>query len=360
MKFLLIGGMKKLILILVALNISSWSYAQCCEIIDDSSEYQLSDANLHLLIGQELLLSNSFEFQRVNGYRGFLWDYEKSESRARNIYLPARIGSVYSSFDQLHERSFIVMDIIKRQDTMKEGTIYDKTYLKLQDQKSGDSLYYNYEKGFPFLVLSFYKRLKKQLMGKQYSLSEAEYIFLTELGTNAKINYEKDQSWTVTNLAVESTNGELAIAMSNDSGLQAMMLYRDFLAVNRIYGKSGNTLSKQFITEQGFSLLEKEIDYKPPTYPGGEEALMQFLVQHIHFPEWEKDHGIQGVAYVKFVVTETGALKDLQIANEVIGGPGLADEAIRVIRLMPKWQPALSDGKPIAVQYNLPVKFVLR
>jgi periplasmic protein TonB len=94
-----------------------------------------------------------------------------------------------------------------------------------------------------------------------------------------------------------------------------------------------------------------------PSFPGGEEALFKYLGNEIKYPAMAKDAGIQGTVYVTFVIGSDGKVKDVKVLR---GVKGLDDEAIRVVEKMPNWKPGKQRGKSVSVQYNLPIRFVLR
>ncbi len=95
-----------------------------------------------------------------------------------------------------------------------------------------------------------------------------------------------------------------------------------------------------------------------PEYPGGPTAMIQFMQTHIQYPEVAREGSVQGKVYCRFVVDETGKIGQVQ----VLKGPGygLDQEAMRVIRMMPRWKPGTMQKKPVKVYYTLPVNFVLR
>jgi TonB family protein len=94
-----------------------------------------------------------------------------------------------------------------------------------------------------------------------------------------------------------------------------------------------------------------------PEYPGGEKALYQFLSDSIHYPDSAKLAGIQGKVYVSFIVNRDGSVTNARVLRGI--GGGCDEEALRVIKLMPNWKPGQQRGKPVEVQYSLPVKFSL-
>lgn len=94
-----------------------------------------------------------------------------------------------------------------------------------------------------------------------------------------------------------------------------------------------------------------------PEFPGGYAKMGKFLSETVVYPTRPKEMNIQGTVYVAFVVGRTGEITDIKIARGV--SKELDEEAIRVIRLMPAWNPGTQGGKPVNVQFILPIKFKL-
>jgi len=94
-----------------------------------------------------------------------------------------------------------------------------------------------------------------------------------------------------------------------------------------------------------------------PQYPGGEEALIRFIQKNLQYPQMERDNDIQGRVIVKFIVNEDGSVSDAQVKKGV--SPGIDKEALRVIRMLPKFIPGKQQGKLVKVYFLLPVKFKL-
>lgn len=95
-----------------------------------------------------------------------------------------------------------------------------------------------------------------------------------------------------------------------------------------------------------------------PSYPGGQSAMLKYLSNNIRYPSLARENGLEGKVVVKFTVDKDGSIKDPIILKDGVGG-GCADEAIRVIKSMPKWSPGLQRGNPVKVYYILPVSFKL-
>jgi TonB family protein len=94
-----------------------------------------------------------------------------------------------------------------------------------------------------------------------------------------------------------------------------------------------------------------------PKYPGGNDAMYAFLGENIKYPEKAQKEGISGRVYVTFVVEKDGSVSNVEVLRGAEAS--LDKEALRVVKLMPKWEPGTQKGKPVRVQYNLPIKFSL-
>lgn len=94
-----------------------------------------------------------------------------------------------------------------------------------------------------------------------------------------------------------------------------------------------------------------------PVFPGGEAALLQFVSKNMKYPIEAQQKGIQGRVVCSFTVLKDGSITDVEILRGV--EQTLDDEAIRVIKSMPKWTPGKLDGKPVNVIYTIPVTFRL-
>lgn len=94
-----------------------------------------------------------------------------------------------------------------------------------------------------------------------------------------------------------------------------------------------------------------------PTFPGGDKALSEFISINIRYPQAALDKGVQGRVFVSFVVEPDGSLSDVKATRGI--GSGCDEEAVRVVKSMPKWEPGKQGGQAVRVSYNLPVNFKL-
>jgi TonB family protein len=94
-----------------------------------------------------------------------------------------------------------------------------------------------------------------------------------------------------------------------------------------------------------------------PEFPGGTEKMMDYLSKNIKYPEAAKEKGISGRVFLSFVIEKDGAVSDVKVVKGI--GKECDDEALRVVKAMPKWKPGLMKGKPVRVSYMLPIFFKL-
>lgn len=94
-----------------------------------------------------------------------------------------------------------------------------------------------------------------------------------------------------------------------------------------------------------------------PEFPGGENAMYKYLVDNLKYPEQAKKEKITGKVYISFVVERDGSISNAEVLRGI--GGGCDEEALRVVRNMPKWKPGTQRNKPVRVQYTLPLNFKL-
>jgi protein TonB len=92
-----------------------------------------------------------------------------------------------------------------------------------------------------------------------------------------------------------------------------------------------------------------------PSYPGGQSAMMSFLSKNLVYPEAAQKRGAQGRVTVSFVVETDGSLTGFKVARSA--DPDLDREALRVVKMMPRWQPGKKGGKAVRVKYTVPITF---
>ena len=101
-----------------------------------------------------------------------------------------------------------------------------------------------------------------------------------------------------------------------------------------------------------------EVVEQMPQFPGGDDALMKFLKEHVNYPVVAQENGVQGRVVISFVVERDGSITDVKVARSV--DPSLDREAARVVKCMPNWIPGKQNGSAVRVKYNVPVSFRLQ
>ncbi|UKK68332.1 TonB family protein [Prevotella communis] len=142
-------------------------------------------------------------------------------------------------------------------------------------------------------------------------------------------------------------------------------------AATEIYGAEGKNGVIEIKTKKPVLLdvvvkteAQTEPDDKPfdvveqmPEFPGGQEALMQFLRQEVKYPKEAEEKGLQGRVVVRYIIEKDGSISEVEIVKSV--NEYLDAEAIRVVNAMPKWKPGKQKGEPVRVKFTLPVTFRL-
>lgn len=93
------------------------------------------------------------------------------------------------------------------------------------------------------------------------------------------------------------------------------------------------------------------------TYPGGQKELIRFLAQTIRYPETALENGLEGRVDLRFIIEKDGSVGEVQVLRGIPGCPECDREAVRVVRLMPGWDPARVDGNPVRSYFILPVNY---
>jgi len=109
----------------------------------------------------------------------------------------------------------------------------------------------------------------------------------------------------------------------------------------------------EVVEQEIFKIVEEM-----PSFPGGEAKLMEYVAKNVKYPQIARETGIQGRVFVNFVVEPDGSVSNVSVLRGI--GGGCDEEAMRVVKNMPKWKPGKQRGKPVRVQYMLPVNFKLQ
>lgn len=131
-------------------------------------------------------------------------------------------------------------------------------------------------------------------------------------------------------------------------GIGLLVLFLILSTLNRVNAQTidGNKTAPLIFVEQ------------MPVYPGGQEAMMKFLQENIIYPNDARKEKVTGKVILQFIVTDEGKITEIENMKAGVD-KRLVDEAIRVVGLMPDWQPGSQDGKNVFVKFTLPIVFKL-
>ena len=117
-----------------------------------------------------------------------------------------------------------------------------------------------------------------------------------------------------------------------------------------------DTIEEEVVEELGsefFGCIQETL----PSFRGGERELSKFIKSNLVYPQKAKSAGVEGQVFVEFYVEKDGSITVGRVLHGI--GYGCDEEALRVIGLMPKWEPGTQSGKRVRVRHTLPITFVL-
>ena len=213
-----------------------------------------------------------------------------------------------------------------------DARAYQYHLLGLAYPKAAATIYNN------FNVLPLKERIKMMNKRKTRNIGRLKYLFFLPvaalLAAACSGNQKQEQP------AEQPTQEQTATPTKEADMAEVVVVGYDDNLINLIQG-------------QVYDVAEV-----PPEFPEGIPALTKFLAQNIKYPADARKAGKEGRVIAQFVVTTDGSIADVKVIRGI--DPSLDQEAIRVIKAMPKWKPATEKGKPVNVRYTLPVMFKLQ
>ncbi|HAH22922.1 MAG TPA: energy transducer TonB [Prolixibacteraceae bacterium] len=131
----------------------------------------------------------------------------------------------------------------------------------------------------------------------------------------------------------------------------------DVKGTDEVNGMDIADLNKMMVGEDSTSAPYSVVE-QMPEFPGGEAAMMKYLHNSVKYPRIATENGVQGKVYVNFVVDKSGGISNVKVVRGV--DAALDNEAVRVIKAMPKWIPGKQNGETVRVSYTVPINFVLQ
>ena len=189
----------------------------------------------------------------------------------------------------------------------------------------------------------FEKAGEKGVKDAQYNLAE-----MYKAGLGVAKDAEKAAYWTEKYYGGETHAPTANKPVENKS--------TEVKVINTKTGEPIERISMPVTTKKEYTTIYDVAD-KAPSFPGGEPALVSWLMANLHYPKAAMEEDIQGKVLVSFVVASDGTIVLPEISKSV--HPLLDAEAMRVVLSMPKWTPGTQKGKPVYVRSSFPVTFKL-
>jgi periplasmic protein TonB len=155
-----------------------------------------------------------------------------------------------------------------------------------------------------------------------------------------------EQAKYIPPVVVDSVQADESSALMTADEAQEVVRNEEVIEVQEIV---------QIVEEVETELEPFVIVEEMPEYPGGINELLKWLALNTKYPEVARENNIQGRVFVKFSVTPNGGVDKVSVTKGV--DPELDAEALRVVKLLPKFKPGKQGGKPVAVWYNVPILF---
>jgi protein TonB len=191
-----------------------------------------------------------------------------------------------------------------------------------------------------------YERVKFNL-GARNNVSQVEEVVI-QTQQETKIEPPRPQPQT-TILNIVENNVDITNDLVIDAEVNQNTQIQEYVPPANL----GKSEEQEIVEQEIFTVVEEA-----PSFPGGEESRIKWLQDHIKYPQMARESGIQGTVYVTFVVEPNGSVSHVKILRGI--GGGCDEEAVRVVQAMPSWNPGKQRGKPVRVQFNMPIKFTLQ
>jgi TonB family protein len=193
------------------------------------------------------------------------------------------------------------------------------------------------------------------IIKKSNPWSQLKYLYVIPVAAIAVVSYASPKAEQVSDKIVRESNDmtEMVIVSETQKNQTSTIENKD---VKKESSPQKAKNKKVDVVEVYGEICENPDQM--PTFPGGQEALFNFLIKNVRYPPIAERKGIQGRVFVSFIITKEGIVTNVNIAKSV--DPSLNKEALRVIRMLPDWTPGRKDGKAVNVKYTVPVSFRLQ
>ena len=237
-------------------------------------------------------------------------------------------------------------------ETVIEKGVDAKRYQLLLIKKAVGTRLYSMANSFNHSKLK--KRITMMLKEKSNPWAKLKYLYILPVAAIAVTAFARPEiSETAEEISAVKVNDLTAIVeakaiKSTEESVQISTVSQDTVKVNYVPTEVSRKL-------QGTAVFE--VVEEMPEFPGGVDAMMEYLQKELRYPESAKEKGIQGRVTVQFIIDKEGNVTNSKVTRSV--DKDMDTEAIRLVKAMPKWKPGMQKGKAVAVKYTVPVVFRL-
>ena len=237
-------------------------------------------------------------------------------------------------------------------ETVIEKGVDAKQYQLLLIKKAVGTRLYSMANSFNHSKLK--KRITMMLKEKSNPWAKLKYLYMLPVAAIAVTAFARPEiSETAEEISAVKVNDLTAIVeakaiKSTEESVQISTVSQDTVKVNYVPTEVSRKL-------QGTAVFE--VVEEMPEFPGGVDAMMEYLQKELRYPESAKEKGIQGRVTVQFIIDKEGNVTNSKVTRSV--DKDMDAEAIRLVKAMPKWKPGMQKGKAVAVKYTVPVVFRL-
>lgn len=344
----------------------------------ENNQYELTKENTSLIKNHILNIDTS-QYIQLLGYANHFGDYnsnlELSKKRANSIkalmiengFPKNRIELNFQGekFAKQNQNSIIEsrrVDIVSYYKSPKKdlvNTIRDKNWNLFTINPNRDTTLICKEgtkltiKANSFVYENTEKIAKEKVEIKVQEFYKKSDFILYSLSTRTEDNQLLESGGMINIVAKESDNKlslakgeEVKIEFPTKNKKEGMKLFSGTETAHDVAWKLNEP------NGEVYSIVEQM-----PEFPGGDEALMTYISRNIKYPAKALDNEISGTVIVNFVVNENGKIGNVRVTKGL--GYGLNEEAIRVIKTMPRWKPGMQGGTGVKVYFDVPINFAI-
>ena len=205
-----------------------------------------------------------------------------------------------------------------------------------------------------------HQRITNFLLGLVFVLALLYVSFeYTSARTSDEHNNETtdDMSQVTEKLKAVDGNPKLGDKISPNNGDMTQGVGGENVRTNTQDESNTTTAQSQVAVDENDNPLHFRIVEKLPEFPGGMVEFMKWLTKNLHYPVLAQKQRLEGKVVVSFIINKDGSITNEKVERSV--DPLLDQEALRVVRMMPKWKPGIDKNKPCRTLFAIPINFKL-